>query len=39
MAEHTVQVLDRLYDIEFTPPILRESEAGLSTRCARHGRE
>jgi hypothetical protein len=29
MAEFTAQVLDRLYDIEFTPPILRESEREL----------
>jgi hypothetical protein len=29
MAEFTAQVLDRLYDVEFTPPILRESEREL----------
>jgi hypothetical protein len=31
MTEHgfTVQILDRVYDVEFTPPILRESEREL----------
>lgn len=29
MADITVQVLDRTYELEFTPPVLRESEREL----------